>query len=326
MQAHEAVWTLSTAVVTSRSLQVVADLGVADHVGDAPVPVSDVAARCGADAGALGRVLRLLAAHGVFRCGAEAVSHTDASRLLRSDHPMSMRAFPRMMGMPSFTASFTALDHAVRTGVPAFELVDAEGLFTYLQRHPDEGRTFGEAMSGKAAADVAAVLDSYDFSGFQTIADIGGGRGHLLRAILDTATGTKGALFDLPAVIDTFDLAQDRLTLAAGDFFVDPLPPADLYLLMEILHDWDDDAATRILAAVGRAATPGAKVLVIENLFSPDRLDPRTHTLDVIMLAITGGRERTVEELDGLFRAAGLEPGPVIETPGALRIAQAVTC
>lgn len=324
-QPHERLWRLATAAVVSTSLQVAAELGVADHVGDAPVGVDELASACGADAGALDRVLLLLSAHGVFERRGEDFIHTDASRLLCSEHPMSMRAFPRMMGMASFRDSVSRLEHSVRTGRPAFDLIDGEGVFAHLQRHPEEARIFGASMTAKAAADIGAVLDAYDFGRFTTIADIGGGHGHLLRAVLDAAPDANGILFDLPSVIESIDTDTPRLALHAGDFFADALPTADAYILMEVVHDWDDPQAAAILSAVSRAASPGATVLVIEALVDERHVDPVVHTLDVIMLAITGGRERSCAQLGQLLDSAGLRLSAVHGTRGALRVVEAVT-
>jgi hypothetical protein len=237
---------------------------------------------------------------------------------------MGMRAFPRMMGMASFTSSLARLDHSVRTGKPAFGLVDADGLFAHLRRHPDEASIFDAAMTAKAGADIGAVLGAYDFSRFATIADIGGGRGHLLRAVLDAAPQTKGILFDLPTVIDTLGPQPERLSLHSGDFFVDPLPTADAYILMEVIHDWDDNQAAAILAAVQRAASPGATVLIIEAVADDERPDPVVRTLDMIMLAITGGRERTPAQLGQLLAGSGLRTTATLETRGPLRIIEAI--
>ena len=323
-QPHETIWALATATVASRALHVIAELGVADQIDDSPVPIKELSGHCQADADGLERALNLLAAHGVFARDGEGFRHTDASRLLRSDHPMSMRAFPRMMGLPSFTASFAQLDHAVRTGSPAFQLIDPEGLFAHLRRHPDEAAVFDASMTAKAAADIGAVLGAYEFGRFTSIADIGGGRGHLLRAILEATPHANGILFELPTVIDKLHAGNERLALHAGDFFVDPLPSADLYILMEIIHDWDDAQASDILRAVRQAAAPGATVLIIEAVADDSRLDPVVHTLDMIMLAITGGRERTSSQLGQLLGSAGLRPAATLETRGPLRIVEAV--
>lgn len=323
-QPHETIWGLATATVASRALHVVAELGVADHIDDDPVLAKELAARSGADADALDRTLMLLAAHGVFDRVGDAYAHNDASRLLRSDHPMSMRAFPRMMGMASFSASFDQLEHSVRTGEPAFGLVDPDGLFAHLQRHEGEARIFDASMSAKAAGDTAAVLAAYDFSRFATIADIGGGRGHLLRAALQAAPETHGVLFDLPGVIDAIDASAERFATCAGDFFVDALPAADAFILMEVIHDWEDEQAAAILTAVRRAAAPGATVLIIEAVADEEVLDPVVRTLDVIMLAITGGRERTSAELEQLLAGAGFRTTGTRPTPSPLRIVEAV--
>jgi C-methyltransferase len=323
-QPHQTIWGLATATVASRTLHVVAELGVADHIDDAPVLTKELAARCGADEDALDRALMLLAAHGVFDRVGDAYAHTDASRLLRSDHPMSMRAFPRMMGMASFTAALGHLEHSVRTGAAAFSLVEPDGLFAHLQRDEDEARIFDASMTAKAAGDTAAVLAAYDFSRFSTIADIGGGRGHLLRAVLGAAPDTTGILFDLPGVIETLDAPAARVALHSGDFFVDPLPSADAFILMEVIHDWDDDQAAAILSAVRRAATPGATLLIIEAVADEEVLDPVVRTLDVIMLAITGGRERTSAALEQLLAGAGFRTTGTRPTPSPLRIVEAV--
>ena len=323
-QPHEIVWTLTNNVIASRCLHVVAELGVADHIGDGTVAVKQLASACGADPDGLDRVLLLLTASGIFERHAEGYRHTEASRLLCTEHPMSMRAFARMMGLPVIRASFDQLEHSVRTGSPAIELAAADGLWPYLIGHPDEAQIFGQAMTGKAAADTAAVLGAYDFGRFDTIADIGGGRGHLLRAVLDAVPSAEGILFDLPDVIRTLDIDRNRLTARAGDFFVDPLPTADAYILMEVIHDWPDAESAAILTAIRRAASPGARVLIIENVLGDGAVDPRGHTLDVIMLAVTGGRERTGKQLGGLLDGAGFTDSRVIETGGPLRIVESV--
>ena len=323
-QPHEVVWTLINHVIPSRSLQVVAELGVADHIGEEAVSVKQLASSCAADPDGLDRVLHLLATYGIFERHADRYRHTEASQLLRGDHPMSMRAFARMMGMPVIRASFNELEHSVRTGSPAIELAAGDGLWPYLVAHPDEAAIFGQAMTGKAAADTAAVLGAYDFGRFDTIADIGGGRGHLLRAVLDAVPTAEGILFDLPDVIETLDIGRDRLTPRAGDFFVDPLPTADAYILMEVIHDWPDAEAAAILTAIRRAASPGARVLIVENVLDDVEADPRGHTLDIIMLAVTGGRERTDKQLGGLLEGAGFANSHVIETGGPMRIVEAV--
>ncbi len=323
-QPHQIIWTLTNGVIPSRCIHVVAELGVADHITDEPVSIKDLASGCGADVDALDRVLRLLVAHGVFEQHGDGFVHNEASRLLRSDDPMSMRAFSRMMGLPVFSAALGDLEHSVRTGSPSIELTAPNGLWPYVQEHPREQGIFGQAMSAKAAADIAAVLAAYDFSGVGRVADIGGGRGHLLRAVLDAVPSAEGILFDLPEVIDALDSEHERLTPQAGDFFVDPLPDADLYVLMEVIHDWADAEAAAILSAIRRAASTGARVLIIEDVIAEGEDDPLARTLDIIMLSVTGGRERTATQLGALFDGAGFRLTRVIETAGAMRLVEGV--
>jgi hypothetical protein len=310
-------------VVSSRCLHVIAALGVADEIGDDPVSTPELASRCGADADALGRMLRLMAAHGIFERDGAGFRHTPASRLLCSDHPRSMRALAAMMCLPMFAATFDRLEHSARTGLPAIDTVEPKGLWAYLQDHPDEARTFNHAMTAKAAADIAAVLGAYDFSRFATIADIGGGRGHLLRAILEAAPTAGGVLFDRPQVIEALDFAHDRLTPQAGNFFVDPLPAADAYVLMDVIHDWPDAECGAILRAIRAAAAAGAKALVIENVLPENGGDPRGQAEDIIMLAMTGGRQRTARRLSELLTSCGFGDPTVIPTKGRLRIVEA---
>jgi hypothetical protein len=169
----------------------------------------------------------------------------------------------------------------VSSGATAFR-VEAQHELAAVLVH----RATPDAMLAKAQADVAAVLAAYDFGSFTTIADICGGQGHLLRAVLDAIPTATGVLFDLPGVIESVPQSQ-RLTRHPGDFFGDSLPRADAYMLMEVLHDWPDREASASLQAIRRAANPGAVVLIIESVMSEAQPDIRVHTLDVIMLAIT---------------------------------------
>ena len=305
----------------SRSLHTVADLGVADALDETPQTAADLAMRVGAHPDALGRVLRLLSAHGVFEERDGAFSHSPASRLLRTDHPRSMRALARMFGLPVNWAVFGAMDHSVRTGLPAAHSVIPEGFWNYFATHPVEHSIFNSAMVGKAHGQVGAIVAAYDFSGFHLIGDIGGGRGQLLQAALDASPRAKGVLFDLPQVIaEAKSLASDRLTLQGGDFFKDALPICDAYLLMEVIHDWGDDESVAILRAIREAAPPRAKVLVIEQIVPPDPGPHWSKMLDIHMLTLLGGRQRTVDEYATLFENAGLSFEREIDTGAGISI------
>jgi hypothetical protein len=299
---------LSNANVAGRALQVAADSGVADCLDDQPRTAADLAAATSTDPGALARILRLLEERGVFVRDAEGRwVHTEASRLLRSDHPQSLRAFARMTGTPFCWDALGHLHHAVRTGQAGITRLHPGGWIAYLDAHPGQRAIFQAAMTAKAHDDIAAVLDAHDFSRYRRICDVGGGHGHLLKAVLDRYPETSGVLFELPPVAAQVTSCTRRLDVVAGDFFTDPFPDADAYVLMNILHDWDDTSAIAILSAVGQARRRGAAVLLLEAVM-PD--GPQRHwskTLDVLMLAVTGGRERTLAEYRDLLSAAGID-------------------
>ena len=318
-----AIVSLTNAAAAARCLHVVAELGVADTISpDEEVGIDLLAERCGCNPDALHRVLRLLEVHGVFHSEQQCWSHTTTSVLLRSDHPTSTRAYARMIGQPGSWQPMTELAESVRTGRPAPMLHEVGGTFAYLARHPDQLAVFDAAMTAKAHADVGAILATVDFSRYPTIADIGGGSGHLIRAIVDRHPNVRGVLVDLPQVIERVE-AHERVESLARDFFVDVLPPADLSILMQVIHDWDDTDAERILAAVAAATAPGATVMLFEWLLPEHPTDDAANVLDVFMLAVTGGRERTAIEYRDLLDRTGFDVTDIRQLGGPMFAIQA---
>jgi hypothetical protein len=306
---------LTTACWTSRCLHVIAELGVADAIADRPQSTEALAQTTGTQPHALYRVLRLLASLGIFEWKDGAWGHTDASRFLRSDHPGSLRDYVRMLGLPVFWSAFSDLDHSLRTGESAFTKHHPEGVFAYLAKHPEESHIFDAAMTSKSHRDIAAILPAYDFTQFATIADIAGGRGHLLRAILKSTPKSQGILFDQPHVVASVTPEKDeKLTAIGGDFFADAMPKADAYLLMNIIHDWPDAEAARILSAIRQAMPARARVLIIETIV-PSALGPHlSKELDIAMMALPGGMERTQEEYAALASCSALRLQRVVQT------------
>src|SRR5215469_15441747 len=292
---------LTTAYWTSRCLHVVAELGIADAIGDQPQSTEALAKATGTQPHALYRVLRLLASVGIFEWKDETWHQTEASCFLRSDHPGSLRDYIRMLGLPVFWSAFGDLDHSLRTGESAFAKSHAEGVFRYLAKHPEESRIFDAAMTSKSHRDVAAILPAYDFSQFATIADIAGGRGHLLRAILKSSPKTQGILFDQQHVVAGIAAKEgEKLTVMAGNFFTDAMPQADAYLLMNIIHDWPDAESTKILSGIRREMPAHARVLLIETVVPTTPGPHLAKELDIAMMALPGGMERTQEEYASL--------------------------
>ena len=309
---------LAGGAVLPRCLHAVANLGIADALGEIPLSADALAAATATDAGALGRALRLLAAHGVFTLTDGTFSHSPASRLLRTDHPQSMRPLAQMFGLMVFWRMLGDLEHSIRTGRPVFE----DGPWPQLLQDPEASRIFDASMTAKAHGQVAGVIDAYDFSGARTIGDIGGGRGHLLRGILDKFPAATGVLFDQPHVVDQVE-PSDKLRIQAGDFFVGGLPACDIYILMEVIHDWDDERAQQILKQVRASATAGARVLLIEALISEGNVPSWPVTLDLWMLAISG-KQRTLEEYTSLYEDTGFRFTRAIATQAGVTIVEGI--
>ena len=320
----QAVQQLATAYWASRCLHVAAELGVADVLGDEPQTAEAIAQSLGVQAAALHRILRALANHGVFQHDGAHFAHNESSRLLRTGVPGSMRSLARMMGLKVHWDAYRELDSAVRTGRPPISQVTKDGLFPYLTDHPEEGQIFNEAMAGKSSLQVGPVSSAYDFSAFKTIGDIGGGFGHLLYAVLEKAPQARGVLFDLPETIARArESGMPRVTYVGGDFFKDPVPPCDAYMMMTVLHDWSDAESISILKNLQASAPRGAKLLLIEGVVEPTARNSFILDLDIEMLALTTGRERTRTEWDTLLSRAGFRLTRIISTSASPSIIEA---
>ncbi len=296
----------------TQAVAVVAELGIADLVGDAPVPVEELAGRAGADPDALYRVLRLLAAYGVFAEAApRAFVRTALSDGLREDAPLSIRHLARLFGSDAYRAAGGML-RAARTGAPVAADVFGTSFFEHLTRDAEAAERFNRAMAGGAAARAAAALE-HAWQDAGVVADIGGGTGALLAAVLRAHPRLEGVVFDLPHVAAAAREAleeagvADRCRIVAGDFFADVLPAADVHVLAQILHDWDDPEALKILRASRRSLAQDGRLLLVEQVV-PDGPGPSfSKSLDLLMLVLLGGRERTAPEWRRLLHGGGFE-------------------
>ena len=287
----------------ARCVHALVELAVADAIAADAVHVAALARTVGAHPEILERMLRLTSPYGLFSVEHQLVSHTDMSRLLRADHPSSLRDFVRMIGLRVNWRAAEGLPHALRTGEAPMSLHEPDGVWAHYAAHPDDARVFDASMSSRASLMLPAIQRAYDFSQFRTVADIGGGKGHLLKTILDGAPAVTGILFDLPHVVSAAREADPhpRVQYVAGDFFTAELPEADAYILMEILHDWPDEAAERIVAAIRRAVPTGALLLLMEIVPADESTPQWATTLDIVMLAHFGGKQRTRAEYDALL-------------------------
>jgi hypothetical protein len=298
--------------IPTQALHVAAKLAVFDLLRDGPKTSRDLADASACQERPLLRVLRFLTAVGVLTEDEQGrFSSTAQGELLRSDHPHSVRALALMYGEPFFWSSWGHLHEAVKSGQPAFEGKHGEPLFDYLVRHPSEAAVFNAAMVSVSNLDVPAILEAYDFSGFGKIVDVGGGHGMMLRTILERCPRSRGILCDLPPVVAGAAAIRDsdvaaRCEIIGADFFESVPAGGNAYLLKRILHDWHDDQAVRILQNCRRAMAAGAKVLVMDALVKRSNEPDPAKWMDLNMLALLPGRERTAAEFEELYARAGL--------------------
>jgi SAM-dependent methyltransferase len=312
---------LLTGFQISQALYVAAKLGVADQLVDGPRSVADLADAVGADPCSLRRLLRTLASLGVFSESEPGIfAVTPLGRTLAADESGSMRDLA-LMWMETHYAPFSRLIDTVKTGVTAADAHYGQPFFDWISQYPDQVGQFTGAMANITSGIKAGAVAAYDFNGAGTIVDIGGADGALLAQILAGSTSCSGVTFDLPHVIAEAAAAikghglGERLRAETGDFFEAVPSGADTYLLSLVLHDWDDERAGKILENVRQAAKPGATVIALEPVMPAGDEPHMSKMLDLTMLAMTGGLERTEDEHRQLFERAGLTFHHVVATP-----------
>jgi hypothetical protein len=322
-QAFDFVRQLAASQYLVRSLHVVAELDVAGAIPPEGGALEGVASAVGVHADSLARILRLLASRGIFRLDGNWISHTALSAFLRDDHPETLRPLVRMFGQEIHWRSAGALIHAVATGSSVAPHVYPEGgVWEYRAANPEQGAIFDAAMEAKARTQIQAILKSYDFASFKCIVDVGGGTGHLLRALLSEHKGVAGILFDTPTVIERAKSLNSDVPMrfVPGDFFSTRLPSGDLFILLEVLHDWDDGSCGAILRAIRNAARPESRLLVIEVEMTEEEGPNWPMLLDVIMMTLFAARQRTNSEYVKLIEANGFAPGRIFRNGGMVVI------
>lgn len=288
---------------------------MARHLGPTPRPIAEIAEEVGADADSLERMMRLTAPEGLFLETAGGWVEPPLSQALRSDHPGSARPFVRLIASRSQWDAAGCLMEAARTGETAIERLFGMSAWDHYQIDREDRAVFDEAMTSKSHADMAAVKPVLDLSRFGSVADMGGGRGHLLSALLESGARYRGVVVDLPAVLAQAH-ERPRVTKVGANLLTDPLPPADAYILSKHPPRLQDPEAQIILRAVRAAAQPRSKLFVLETLL-PATPEPHfAWTFDVIMLVANGGRERTLPDYERLFAAASfrLEEATMVDT------------
>ena len=296
----------------SRAVYLAARLKLADAVGDRPTSLSAIARATGTRPENLRRLMRALAAHGFFQDeGNETFCQTPLSETLRSDRPGSMRAFAEAELGHDHYDSWRNAESCLREGGTAFERLYGMPIWRYYAEHPETNALFGEAMTNLTAIANAGVLNDYQFVPFRRAVDVGGGHGSFLCAILDHHPDASAVLFDLPSVLADaakagfFTRHQARLELAGGNFFEAVPAGGDLYLLKFVLHDWDDERSGEILNNIRRVIDPSGRLVVVEIVLPPMNEPHIGPLIDLNMMVMTGGVERTEVEYRDLLAKSG---------------------
>jgi SAM-dependent methyltransferase len=294
------IWELMRGALTTRALAIAADLRIARALADGPRPVADLARDAGADADTLHRVLRALASQRVFEEVEPGVfANTAASEVLTES---GWDDFAHLFG----GVFYRALAELDGTTVEApFPQVFGTDFWGWLAAHPDERAAFDRAMEqGKERR--LERLASVEWRGDETVVDVGGGNGSLLVELLRLHTSLRGVVFDLPETVRDETALGERIEFVAGSFF-EQVPPADVHVLCTILHDWDDESAAAILQRIHAATTPGGRLVILDGVVPAGNTPDGPKWLDLLMLALFGGRERTEEQWRALLADAGFE-------------------
>jgi hypothetical protein len=317
---HRILTQLISGYWTSQAIYAAAKLGIADLLERGPKTAENLAAVTGTQPRALYRLLRALASVGLFTerpPGTFSLSILGTGLL--SNAPGSQRPMAIMMGEEHYRAWGEIL-YSLRTGKPAFDHLYGKPIFDYLAEHPEQARLFDAAMTSVHGPETRAMLNAYDFSTIGTLVDVGGGNGSVLRVVLKHHPAMKGVLLDRPDVVEAARATlreaglEPRCQVVGGSFFKSVPPGGDAYLLRHIIHDWDDAEALAILRNCRQAMGPRSRLLLVESVIPPGNNPFFGKLLDLTMLVLPGGLERTEVEYRALFEAAGFRLTQVVPT------------
>jgi SAM-dependent methyltransferase len=316
-----------TAKWISQPIKVAAQLGIADLLADGPMNVEDLAEKTGTHAPTLYRLLRALAGRGIFEeQEGEVFGLTPMAQCLQTG---AMRGLALTFLSDWHEKAWASLAHSVKTGGPAFDHAFGQPAFEWLEEHPDESALFNQFQSEKTARFIPAVVGAYDFSGIKKLADIGGGTGALVLEILKANPDLKGCVAELPQVarqaggaIQASGLA-DRCQAVACDFLQAAPEGFDAFIMCHVIHDWEDGPGAKILANCRKALPVGGKLLLVEHLLPEGGGFSVAKLLDLEVLVMGGGKERTEAQYRELLDTAGFELARVIQPPAGIAILEA---
>jgi hypothetical protein len=299
-----------------------AQLELADLLADGPLHVDVLAARTKTHGPSLYRMLRALESTGIFtQTSPREFGNTPASECLRRNQAGSNWAWIRFTlcsGAPVFEG-WRGLMHSLQNGRPGFDKVTGQQAWEHLQANPATATIFNQAMRDLSASISPAVAEAFDWSRYPVIADVGGGIGAQLTSILDAHPSCRGILFDLPTAVAEAP-AHGRMKRVGGDFFKEIPVHADAYVMRWILHDWSDDESIALLANVRKVATPNARLMVVESLVPETPEFDMGKWMDMNMMVMTTGRERTAAEFRDLLGQAGFALEEIVSTASPLSI------
>ena len=332
LNPYEVLFQMLVGKWISKAVGTVAELGIPDQLAKGAKRTTDIARESGVSEDGVYRLLRALASVGLFAESSERrFKLTAMGRLLCSDHPKSLAGYARFETHDSTWRPWGHLAYSVKTGLPAFDHVFGEPIFGYFAKNPDASAIFDNAMTSISAAEAQATAEAYDFKGIDTLMDVAGGHGLLLATVLRRHKRMRGVLFDLPHVVAgaaaTFARSGigGRVRIESGDFFKELPQGADAIMMKHIVHDWDDESATRILQACHRALGRKGKLLIVDPVVPPGNVPHYGKLLDLEMLVLTPrGRERTKAEFTRLLRGAGFRLTRVVATKSPMSIVEAV--
>ena len=315
----------------SRCLYITAKLALADLVKDGSKTAAELAAATKTHAPSLFRVLRALASAGIFtQDDQDRFGDTPLLQTLRSDVPGTLRSFAMTELGEEHYPAWGQLLHSVQTGGIAFDHAFGMDVWQFFAQHPDNAQIFNDAMSGMTAQATEALHAAYDFGGINTLIDIGGGHGGMISSILRRNPEMQGILFDAPQVIDgaragveASDVAG-RCTLVGGNFFEAVPAGGDAHILKWIIHDWDDEKSLAILKNCHGALAKNGKLILVEAVVPPGSEMHFSKFMDLNMLVMTGGHERTEAEFRRLYEAAGFRLTRIVPTESPFSVIEGV--
>ncbi|MDD2735390.1 MAG: methyltransferase [Desulfuromonadaceae bacterium] len=328
---HARLIQMGTAYWVSKVVYAAAKLGLADHLAAGHRSAAELVGTTCTEVSSLHRLMRSLASLGILTEGdSQRFGLTVMGEALRTGALGSARSTVLTLGSPWCVGAFEQIMHSLETGGAGFEKAMGMTIFDYLGQSPEDAALFSDTMVGFHGAEPLAVVAAYDFTGFANVVDVGGATGNMLAAILSRHTGLRGVLFDMPHVVGAAHAllkernVEERVSIETGDFFNLVPSGGDVYLLSHIIHDWNDEQCLIILGNCRKAMKPSSRLLIVEMVLPNGDIPHPGKVTDIVMLVLSGGRERTEAEYAALLNMAGFHLVRVVPTESAVSVVEAV--